>query len=162
MLSGTHVHLIPYERQGYRYLGCVCFLHTPDWCPTRASNPQETDFESVMSANCINRTFGTPTAARTLNRHFRRVLHFQLCYRSIYVRLKSRRLHIRFDLAPAGTVLFCSKPATGTRGGSRTLKRPGSLVRRIRQFCYTGIYGACYRIRTDTTRGLSSLTLPLA
>ena len=26
------------------------------WCPTRVSNPQETDFESVMSAVCINRT----------------------------------------------------------------------------------------------------------
>ena len=27
--------------------------------------------------------YGTPTAARTLNRHFRRVLHFLLCYRGI-------------------------------------------------------------------------------
>ena len=129
-------------------------LHTLDWCPTRASNPQETDFESAMSANCINRTFGTPTAARTLNRHFRRVLHFQLCYRSIYVRLKSRRLHIRFNLAPAGTVLFCSKPATGTREGNRTLKRPRSLVWRICQILLHGHVGRSEGNRTLSCTGL--------
>ena len=31
------------------------------WCLIRESNPEKTDFESVMSAGCINQTNGTPT-----------------------------------------------------------------------------------------------------
>lgn len=30
------------------------------WYPIRDSNPEETDFESAMSANCINRINGVP------------------------------------------------------------------------------------------------------
>lgn len=36
--------------------GCL-FLHTLSWCLIRGSNPGKTDFESAMSAICINQTY---------------------------------------------------------------------------------------------------------
>ena len=34
----------------------VILAATPCWCPVRDLNPEETDFESAVSANCTNRT----------------------------------------------------------------------------------------------------------
>lgn len=36
--------------------GCL-FLHTLSWCLIWGSNPGKTDFESAMSAICINQTY---------------------------------------------------------------------------------------------------------
>ena len=47
--------------------GCL-FLHTLCWCLTRASNPQETGFESVMSAYCINQALLQTTQSRSVLR----------------------------------------------------------------------------------------------
>lgn len=38
--------------------GCL-FLHTLSWCLIRDSNPGKTDFESAMSAICINQTYSS-------------------------------------------------------------------------------------------------------
>lgn len=45
------------------------------WCLTRASNPQKTDFESVMSAYCINQALLQTTQSRSAFR----LLVFMYC-----------------------------------------------------------------------------------
>ena len=49
------------------------------WCLTRASNPQKTDFESVMSAYCINQALLQTTQSRSAFR----LLVFMYCTVSV-------------------------------------------------------------------------------
>lgn len=95
----------------------------------------------------IYHLFGTSDRARTCNLRFRRPLHFLLCYRGIWCASWDSNPEKTRGLNPPH-LPFCHKRIIGTPGGTRTLKRPGSLVQRICQLCYQGIFGIPARTRT--------------
>ena len=61
----------------------VILAATPCWCPARDLNPEETDFESAVSANCTNRTNknGTRGGTRTLKTRILSPVHMPILLR---------------------------------------------------------------------------------
>ena len=116
-------------------------------CPstTRFHVARFRDTYFLLSIIC----FGTSDRTRTCNLHFRRVLHFLLCYRGITGASAGTRTQNDAGLKPAAFANFATDANRGARGGTRTLRRPGSLVRRI---CQVSATRACWCLRSDLNR----------
>ena len=141
----------------YRPARCLLRFICPCWCLIRESNPEETGFESVMSAGCINQTNGTPAAIRTLMAGLEDRCTIPCATGALWL-LVGGLNSVSAGYEPAR---YADSRAIGVRGGSRTRKTcilsavpvPNSVTRTSRN----GLPGGD---RTRITRILSAVRMP--